>query len=293
MDAPETADRIIQSKFSVSNTTAGINLDIIQEIYGWQDQSDFLLSVYQLVNNNIVALNDYYFGIFTDWDLITYSQNQMRYDAESEISYAKYTGTESMFAAFQLISGHPENHYAILHVNGGDGLVDLSNGFNDSEKFYCLSNTNDTAGMNNDGKDVASVVSAGPMSIPAQDTSVLAFAIMAGQDINILRTASDSAKAVFERLFGESGSIGDISANTGIQVYPNPSTGTFKIHLPTRYSGSRIVLRDVSGRNLLQKMADKQVIEISEDLSSGIYIIEFYRDKMRISSQKLLISGTN
>jgi hypothetical protein len=70
-------------------------------------------------------------------------------------------------------------------------------------------------------------------------------------------------------------SFNDISSS--LKVYPNPASSYVKIQ--TNDFSNRIILFDLNGNLLLNKMYNKNHIEISVDfLSSGIYVLKVIND---------------
>ncbi|HYG39034.1 MAG TPA: carbohydrate-binding protein [Cytophagales bacterium] len=83
----------------------------------------------------------------------------------------------------------------------------------------------------------------------------------------------------------------DNSLFGAIKVYPNPNNGQFKIDLTNlTHRPSRILLRDISSRNLLiiKPGIDSKVVEINEKLSRGLYLMVLEIKDQRIV-HKLII----
>jgi hypothetical protein len=79
-----------------------------------------------------------------------------------------------------------------------------------------------------------------------------------------------------------------------IALYPNPATGATEITLRTNEPIKQVVIRDLSGREItrISGVAENQVTFSTENLSSGLYLVEVWntQDKM-IGVKKLVLNN--
>jgi serine protease len=127
----------------------------------------------------------------------------------------------------------PALTYAFDNVSGGAGGIDISNGFSGPEKYAALSNNRLNAGVSGSGEDIMHVVSTGPFTINAGDSTTVGFAILAGDDLTDLQASAvnaqlkwDSVVAVVTQTTTSGTSIGESSKTfSSVSLYPNPTSG--------------------------------------------------------------------
>lgn len=168
----------------------------------WQDEpyDRFVIVEYKIKNTQASALNDFYFGMFADWDV---SHNGVydaaQWNAATRLGYVyQKASTELPQAGIQLLTGS-ENYYAIdNHPSiAGASSFGLYDGFTDAEKFKAISSTRSQAGADGSGNDVSQVVSAGPYNINAGDEITVAFALHAADNFTDLLTSAKYADSVY------------------------------------------------------------------------------------------------
>lgn len=77
------------------------------------------------------------------------------------------------------------------------------------------------------------------------------------------------------------------NTNTSIEVYPNPSNGNFNIQVNENLVGATATLYNVLGQNIKTFTIDATVS--SQNLSSGVYLIEIEKDGTK-TSKKILVN---
>ena len=75
-------------------------------------------------------------------------------------------------------------------------------------------------------------------------------------------------------------------ANSRITIFPNPATS--QIHISGAEKGTRISIYDLSGRIILIKNIDTEILDV-EMLESGMYLIEV-QSKGITETQRLVVS---
>ena len=80
-------------------------------------------------------------------------------------------------------------------------------------------------------------------------------------------------------------------ANTGLQVYPNPSTGYFQVHLANITGDYKMVITDASNKTVYTRIVQPGEAYIDVDLSNiskGIYFIKAFNGKKTLVSKLVL-----
>ncbi|MEP0264126.1 T9SS type A sorting domain-containing protein [Dokdonia sp.] len=107
-----------------------------------------------------------------------------------------------------------------------------------------------------------------------------------GDTVEVVVSATDTSGNVNVRSFiltiEEFLSVGDNILNTGISIYPNPTTDTFTIENRNEVALSEAILTDVRGRilkKILFKNASLETVVSMEEYANGLYFIQIQSDK--------------
>jgi len=288
--AHDFADEAIHAKYNAFDADAAINLSITQQLYAWYDLPNSLLIEMELVNENIVDLNNFYASLFTDWDLFKYNRNRISWDETKQIAYAEHTGDVKLYAGYVLLSNQNSNHYALDQLTYSDGLVDMTNGLNNEEKFYCMSNTNHTVGHSGVGTDVAQMFGIGPMEIMAQDTTKFAIGMIIAQSFYELQVTADSLRSYYNQLYPNESGI-DKNGNAHFTFYPNPSNGTIRLNFSNSLTETgAIQIFDINARLVYESKLSTRTQSIQLDLPAGVYQLSI-KYESRLYQKKLILLG--
>ncbi len=288
-----TADAELNGVFNDDGAAAQkLNVSVHQQTYAWSStgNENFVILKYIINNKNSTTLNNIYAGIFADWDIMNYSKNRTRLKSNLNLSYAYSNESNSLYAGTKLLSNYPFIHYAIDLVNSGSGLVDLSDGYNTSEKFITLSNNRDSSGFTTlQGNDIAEVVSTGPITIFANDSAEVAFAIIAGNNEQKIIDGANAAQIKYNGIITDSFRY---KGKNNLAVFPNPcNVCNFYISNFVKDKTSFEIY------NLNGQLLDTRQIKAAREnfnfshLPNGIYIIKtnidgnLYYDKIIIRNE--------
>lgn len=279
------SDFDINGTFRDNGTTSTnpLNLLVSHRAMAWTTLADrkYVIVEYNVKNTGSIALNNLYTGLFSDWDIPLYSNNKCATDNTRKMGYVWSTDAGGLWAGMKLLTNLSSfNHYAIDNVTGGGGGVDLSNGNSNAEKYTTLStfraDAGNTAGT---GNDVIDVVSSGPVTLAPGDSVVVAFALIAGEDLLSLQASADAAQIRYDDVIltnieqGPSGKISSLEA-----CHPNPAREqvSIRFHLADA-SMTKVRIYDNAGREvklLLEQTlnpGDYTVIADVRDLPAGAY----------------------
>lgn len=166
----------------------------------------FVIMEYKIKNPTANALNNFYFGIFADWDITTNGQQDAAdWDANNKMGYVYPAQTAAKpIAGIQVLTGTP-NYFAIDNDNTISGNpFGVYDGYTKAEKFTSISTQRLKAGQtipsgqtSAPGNDVSHVVSSGPYNIPAGQTITIAFALQAGANLTELKTSARYADSLY------------------------------------------------------------------------------------------------
>ncbi len=275
----------IQSIFFSEDPENSVNLEILQTSIAPENNDNLIILKYDFINHNLSSVDNWYAGLFFDWDLIKPTRNRIMYDSVRQFGYAFHTGDNNLHTGVKLLSEQVSHHYAI-DQRTEESLINLSDGFSDEEKFYTLSNDKSSAGLDNQGSDVVQIVSAGNFNIPPEDTTTVCFAIMAGNGMLDIIQAADSAETFYQNHIKESGITQQHTG--GMYLFPNPAIGNFVVQLPKNTSKANLTVFSITGQCLLKKELTGNTTRIEPGLAPGQYIIHVDAHK-QIFRTKLII----
>jgi len=218
-------------------------------------------------------------GIFADWDIQDYNLNKGNENPALKMGYVYNTTPTGLWAGIKVLTATPFNHYAVDNI-AGQGGVNLTDGYDTNEKYTTLSNQRPLAGINGQGNDVIDVVSTGPFTIAAGDSVVVAFALIAGDDLDDLNTSAGNAQIKYDGLFTSAGST--ISTNNGVSIFPNPANSWLYVSTNDQLV-NLVEIMDVTGRVVrLHKPASEseKLIKLNtETLPAGNYLVRVTSEK--------------
>ncbi|MBO7132675.1 MAG: S8 family peptidase [Bacteroidales bacterium] len=201
------------------------NLEIILDVFA--DDANYIIAEYSIVNKNDEPVEDYYFGLFADWDLYEPSMNKSYFDNDRNFMYCAYEGNDALYAGMKILSSRNSVNYSLPNKTGGDGAIDISDGFSDLEKFYMISNTS----VSEVTGDMVLYSGTEAMNIGVGDTLTVSIALFAADSYSRMVEAVDSAIAKYSYLHGipAPGSVESISQSEALVFYPNPVSDELEI----------------------------------------------------------------
>jgi serine protease len=275
---------------SKSSPLSRLNVEVDYRSFAWREvpYEKMVIVEYDVTNTGDSDLENYFFGLFADWDINQDNYKDMAgWDAATQTGYV-YTPdpTERWVGAIQVLSGTP-NYWAIDNDENIEGNpFGVYDGYTDEEKFQSLSSGigREEAGVIEQGNDVSHTVSSGPYNIPAGETVRIAFALHGGSSIEDVLSSAEAARQLYETI--KDGARPDpVVPVTGIiqndlpalTIYPNPAQDVLNISLPQiGIEPMQVRLMDVTGRHLDSRkfIAGKTTVQIDMPLQNGVYLLE-------------------
>ena len=175
-------DQIATAVLNDSASAAPYSVEILQNSYSKAGE-EFTFIRYGFVNKSGKAINDFYAGIFCDWDVGPPGSNSGGYEVEDNLVYC--------FDSF----GSTPYHYGIAALNGLSGMMVSPKGSfatarTDAFAQISLMDPNPTA----QPSDIRKWIGTGPFDIASDDTVWATFAVVAGDDLSgIKQNAQDAA----------------------------------------------------------------------------------------------------
>lgn len=250
-----TATGVLEDAWSPSP----IGVKISQTAYAWNstNNQDYIIYEYTIKNPTSVSMEDIYLGLFSDWDIGNANNNQTGFESSRDLSYAFEPG--GLYGGIKALRTKKVNCYS-FDKSGANG-INISDSFDDSEEYQSM-----TSGVTHTSVtgDVANMVSNGPYTIVPGDSIVIAFAIVAGENLNSLKMNAQYAELMYEKMRGINISVDNIKniscfgeSNGGIDL--NVSLG-FPPYSVSWYHDSTLVTtnaHDLDAGNYNVQITDK------------------------------------
>lgn len=290
--------------FNDNGAGSKIGVQVNHNTYAWNTPGDKKYIIFEYIIKNISGstINNLYAGILSDWDVTekTSATNKAATDNTNKLGYAYSAVDPKFYAGIRVVSKTPFLHYAIDNVAGGAGGVDIqdkTNQFSTAEKYTTLSTNRATAGDGAaTGGDILSVVSTGPFTINNKDSVKVAFAILAGDDLNDITNSSVNAQVKYDNI---ATAVPAISTTNGFilkQNYPNPVNAAktiIEFNLPAR-SQTELTIYNSLGQKVmgvLNSQLDAGMHQLNIDLtnfSNGLYFYELKAGN-NVATMKMII----
>ncbi|HEX5002516.1 MAG TPA: S8/S53 family peptidase, partial [Bacteroidia bacterium] len=265
----------LYGQFNDSPASPSIPVTITHKAYAWSTPGNtkFVIVEYAIKNSGSSTLSNLYAGIFADWDIMDYSLNKADETPALKMGHVHSTQTAGLWAGIKVLTSGPFVHYGIDNIAGMGG-VNMTDGYDTGEKYTTLSTSRPQAGTTGNGNDVIDVVSTGPYSIAAGDSVVVAFALIAGDDLNDLNTSAANAQIKYDNILLSLQPEG--TEMPSALPYPNPVNNTLNI-ISTSSGLQNISVYDLSGREVIHSASrltsgTPLTLDVSV-LSPGIYTI--------------------
>lgn len=184
-----------------SSVANPLGIEITQKTYGWDTSGDegFIILEYRLKNTTGDTLKQLSIGVFADWNLGTIAENRADWDANHQLGYIYEAAGAGSHAGIALLTAQTPQYYA-FDQDGTNGSMNISDGFSKAEKYQSMSSNlgRTQAGSSGNGNDVAHTVGARLITLAPGETSIVAFAIVAGGSLNDLQARAQTATDRFK-----------------------------------------------------------------------------------------------
>lgn len=263
----------IQGSSIFNDNNAGVNkigITSYLNSYTYSNEADknYMILDYRFVNTNSTSIQNFFAGLFFDWDFANATSDITSWDGNLNYGYVfRNGGNPNNFVGVALISSENFGFYAIKN-DSGDGGFGIYDGFADHEKWLAISNgvSKTSAGPG----DISHVVSSGPYSIAANDTVRVAFAVLAADTKSELDAAVTAARNKYQSIITDVSEFHHpvITEFYLEQNYPNPFNPITKIRWQSPV-GSHHTLK------IYDTLGSEVVTLVDEYRNAGRYEIDF------------------
>lgn len=194
------ADFDARSVFKPNDTIASkLNIKIEQKILTWENQTNdgFIIFEYRIINTGDSALNGLNAGLFADWDLGDYQENEASWDVSNNLGYVFDKSSNALYAGIALLTNQTASNYSIDNGSLNGNVADIDTLFEDKVKHEFLSSISPKiqAGTEGLGNDVAHIVGAKNINLEPNQSAKISFAMLGSTSLNGLKSALDLAKS--------------------------------------------------------------------------------------------------
>lgn len=255
-----------------------MSVDVHHSVFAWNNPLDekFIIHEFTLINKSNQEFQDFYAGMYVDWDIDPSPYNKAKYDETAQLFYV-WSPMNDVFGGISALSYLPFKRYALDH-DGQNLSLKISDGFTDAEKYTAMSTNRDSAGFSGNGSDVSTIFSYGPLSFSPGDSVVLAFALIAGD--NPLDVKQSSQRA-YENYHNTSGVYELPVHSTMFELSPNPVEQDVWIDFKGEVENNvRLTIYNLEGKLLYTaEYAQQNRIKIDlSGLSKGVYVLRAVSD---------------
>lgn len=277
------------------SATTPLGVEVEQRTFAWNTVPNkrFIIWEYIIKNTTSLTLNNVYVGICADWDIdaATFGVNKSAYHAGTKMGYTYHNAPGGKFGGIKLLtsSGSPV-FYAIDNIAGGDGGFDLSGGFSTYTKYKTMSTNRLNAGGTGTvvGHDVLNVMSSGPHQLLPGLSTVVAFALIAGDTITDLITSAGNAQIKYDGVKTTDIGIKEITTlANGVMIYPNPATDRINVHVENDLK-NHLLIYDASGKLIFENTFQGSLNIKTTGWSRGMYFVKLINEQ-GVSNSKIAI----
>jgi hypothetical protein len=210
---------------------------------------------------------------FIDWDLYYSNKNRSEYIENLNLFYTFIETPMVQYSGICLLTKTKSTPYGFDLVAGGNGGIDITDGFSNELKWFTMTNSRPFAGNNGDTIDVANMLTTDFFDINANDTVEIAFAHIIGNNYNDLIN-----KTIATINFYNNQDVDVLSTNRQkITIYPNPTDNQLNIAVFKQFKDINVKIINTLGCIVIDK-SDKNTSELKIDVSQlkkGVYLIKY------------------
>lgn len=163
---------------------------------------DYIILEYRIQNITPDTIETLHAGLFADWNIGDPYLNAAEWDEKNKMGYVYNIGNVMPYAGIKLLTNATPSYYAIDNLAGGSSTFAIADGFSTQEKYRTLSGgvARKKAWGSGNGNDVSHVVGATIPKLAPGASQVIAFAIVAGDDLEALQEHAIAAQERYHHI---------------------------------------------------------------------------------------------
>lgn len=200
-----------------------VGVDVDNDVFAWGSPANrnYIITKYTITNYSTNNYSDFHGGLFMDWDIdaSSFANNRAAFDSVQRLGYAYYVNANNQYVGIKLLSPGFPNYYA-YNNDGTAGSFNIYDGYTKAEKYQSMHNfSRMAAGTTGNGTDVSMLLSSGPFALNSGGSVSIAFALVAGDSLAEIITASAAAQLMYDNL---GLSVNEPEGNGNPMAFPNP-----------------------------------------------------------------------
>ncbi|WP_281163471.1 S8 family serine peptidase [Pontibacter roseus] len=192
---------VMRDKYPNSDQ-AGVQVRYRGMAWANEADADYVILEYTVENITEDTLASVYTGLFSDWNIGDAYTNVADWDEESRLGYVYNLSYTLPYAGIKLLNHTDPAYYAIDNLAGGSSTFSIADGFSAQEKHRALSGgvARKRAKGAGSGNDVSHVVGTSHQKLAPGATRIVAFAVVAGDDLEDLKKHAEAAQQRYQRM---------------------------------------------------------------------------------------------
>jgi serine protease len=265
---------------------AGIDVQIHQEFRIFPNEPSVIYCIYTIRNMASDPTGELRFGFYNDWDLINIKSNIGDFDSDNQLLYVKNISATTLYSGICLLNDDQSIPYVFDIITGGNGGIDITDGFSKEEKWFAMNNPRTHGGNNGDSLNIAQMLTYKIENINANDTSTVAFAMLVADNLYQLTEMARQVRLEYQK----SDILIPEIRNEGFYLYPNPlQASVLHINLPA--NSIQLSIFNQQGSLVY---TDKNVLDFNQDIDiskwgPGVYFVSIQTLKNKLT-RKLIIT---
>ncbi len=295
ISGPGVSDQDGIAIFNDNGATNPMNIRVTQRSYAWGSapDDDYVIVEATVENNSILPLSSLYIGLFLDWDVAAYIDNQAGWDAAAEVGWTMNESFPSPWVGLAQVNGSPVSFRVV-----NNAYTVYQQGFPDSVKYRYLWQGIVTEHGATNG-DWSLMIGSGPFELDPGGIASAAFAIGAGDTQEDLAQNMAAARTRYTQSIHDGirkFEIPDVAAWELLPIYPNPYNEMSRIRILSRQPGDvAVYLYNVLGQRvttIYQGPVEEGVMTLrmhQPELASGKYFCRLEAPGVRAVQSILLL----
>jgi serine protease len=247
------SDFDVTGKFADNIAPSPLPVEVRHTAHAWSTDPyrKFVMVKYFIKNTSANALLNVSVGLIADWDIQNSGANKSAFDATNNMGYCWGTGSTATnyYAGIKLLNGTANNN-CIDNVKGGNGGIDMTGKFPESQKYLALTVSRNSDGFTATGGDVSHCVSKKGLTIVANDSVEVAFAILAGDNLADLQLSANAAQEKYNNSISISVQETE-KDNFWMISYPNPSSSIVHFSYYLEESNASLQIINTLGETIM------------------------------------------
>ncbi|MCC9166384.1 S8 family serine peptidase [Pontibacter harenae] len=185
------------------NPVVGVQLK--HKALAWNSEAtnqDFVILEYYITNITADTIQKLHTGLFADWDIGSPYVNAAEWDGQLKAGYVYNMLEKLPVAGIKLLTHDAPSFYAIDNNGSVANTISIIDGFSNGEKYHTLAEgvARTKADGNGTGNDVSYVMGAVANKLAPGETKVVAFALVAGNDLTSFKVHAEAAQMQYYKI---------------------------------------------------------------------------------------------